>query len=216
MSKSKNQTPPIADNTDNKDSGWMSIFNAGYSGTAMYGKFISVRNFLIVLIIYIIVIFAVNKLLYEKQDIYEENYIKGTVKDSTCKKIIKDVKNSSTINWDCSMNILYNINNINYEKKNHNITSDTYYDPNSNINLRYSKYDKNDITENTWSYDYWGNIIILFSSIILLFSFINLISVFLFPSAAAATGAASLGGTVAQGISSGWNSGFNSGFNHGR
>ena len=195
---------------------WMSIFKAGYKGTAMYGTFLAGKNFIISLLIFIGIIFLVNYVLKTNEDIFGNNFITGKIKESTCKKFIKDPRNSSNINWDCSMNILYNINNINYEKKNHNITSDTYYDPNSNINLRYSKYDKNDITENTWSYDYWGNIIILFSSIILLFSFINLISVFLFPSAAAATGAASLGGTVAQGISSGWNSGFNSGFNHGR
>jgi hypothetical protein len=214
MPKSKNQPPPITDNTDNKDSGWMSFFNAGYSGTAMYGKFIAIKNFIIILIIYIIVIFSVNSFLYNKEDIYGENIIKGKINDSTCKKYTNYSSNSNsngTTNWDCSLNIAYNIDNTNYEKKNHKTNSSTYYSPNSIVDLRYNKYDKNDINLDTWSYDYWGNIIILFSSIIFILAAINLISVFLFPPAAAATGAAALGGTVAHGISSGWNSGFNHG-----
>jgi hypothetical protein len=191
----------------NTDSDWMSFFKAGYKGTAMYGTFLAVKNFIIALLIFIGIIFLVNYILKNNEDIFGNNFIKGKIKESKCNKYINDLRNSSNINWDCSMNIYYKINNIDYEKKNHYINSNKYYAPNEDIDLRYSKYDNNDITENTWSYNFIGNIVILLFFIILFFSIINLITVVLFPEAAAASGAASLGNTVAQGIGSGLNPG---------
>ena len=192
---------------ENTETDWMSIFKAGYKGTAMYGTFIAGKNFIIALLIFIGVIFLVKYIINNNEDIFGDNFIKGKIKESTCKKYIKDPRNSSFVNWDCSMNIEYKINNIDYKKENHYTNSNKYYASNSDIDLRYSKYDNNDITENTWSYNFIFNIFILFFFIILFFSTINLITVFLFPQAAAATGAASLGNTVAQGIGSGFNTG---------
>lgn len=195
----------VIEDTENKDSGWMSIFKAGYKGTAMYGTFLAGKNFIISLLIFIGIIFLINYVLKTNEDIFGNNFITGKIKESTCKKIIKDPRNSSNINWDCSMNIEYKINNIDYKKENHYTNSNKYYSSNSDIDLRYSKYDNNDITENTWSYGFIGNIVIFIFFIIFFFSTINLITVLLFPQAAAATGAASLGNTVAQGIGSGLN-----------
>lgn len=206
--KSKNKIPLT---TENKDSGLMSFLNAGYNGSAIYGKIIAIQNFIGFLILYIIVIFSVNHFFYKKEDIYGENIIKGKINESICRKnttfTTSSDRNTMTTNYDCSMNISYNIDNINYDKKNHKTYSTTYYPPNSIVNLRYNKYDKNDITTDTWSSNFIGNIIIIFFSIILIISLISTINVFLFQPAAAATGAASLGNTISHGISSGWNQG---------
>ena len=102
----------VIEDTENKDSDWMSIFKAGYKGTAMYGTFLAGKNFIISLLIFIGIIFLVNYVLKTNEDIFGNNFITGKIKESTCKKIIKDPRNSSNINWDCSMNIEYKINNI--------------------------------------------------------------------------------------------------------
>jgi len=196
----KSKLKDNTENTENKDSWWYSI-------SASYGKFMAIGSFIFTVILFIIAIIVVNYFFYNKEDLYGEKIIKGKIKDSTCNRYITnsgDNKNSSTVNYDCNMNISYNIDNIEYEKKNFVINSTTYYNKDSMIDLRYNKNNPNDITEKTLSYDSLGNIILLIFFIIMFLSGINLIVVLMFKPAAAASGIASLGGTVASGISRGW------------
>jgi len=180
-------------NTDNNNSG---IINDLYNTSAAVGKFKATVTFVFLLFVFICILFLVNHFLYNKEDIYDNNLIKGTVKDSTCTKNSNNSNNSNNINWDCSTNILYNINNIDYVKKNFHTNSSTYYYPDSKIDLRYNKYDHNNITDNTYSNNFYGNVIIFFSFIILLLSGIQLISVYMFKPLAAASGAGAIAGTV--------------------
>jgi hypothetical protein len=199
-SRSRSKSKFDTDKSDNKESWW-------YGPSADYGKFVSVIGFVITLILFIAVLYGVNFFLYSRVDPYGEKIIKGKIKDVSCNRYTTSSgeKNNITTNYDCNLDISYNINNIDYNKKNHIINSTTYYNKGSIIDLRYNKDDPNDITENTWSYNNIGNIIVIVFFIIMIFSIINLIAVFLFKPAAAAVGIASLGGTVAKGVATGIN-----------
>jgi preprotein translocase subunit SecG len=174
-----------------------------FDGTAGYGKLMAVITFIFVLLLFLVAIYLVNRFLYKKEDVYDKNFTKGTVKDSTCTKYTNSDNN---MKWDCSMNLLYNINNNDYVK-NYHISSSTYYTPDTKIDLRYNKYDNKDITTDTYSNTFKGNIIIFIVSIILLASIIQLYSVFKWKVVAAATGAGSLAGSFASKVSGGVNNG---------
>jgi len=177
-------------------------------GTAGYGQLITTVGFCFILFIFLLTVYLVNKYLYNKEDVYDNNYTQATVKDSKCTQYIKKTENTSDMNWDCSMNLLYTINNKNYVKD-HHINSTTYYSPNTQIDLRYNKYDYNNITTDTYSNDFKGNVIIFIVFIFLILSSVSLYSVYKWKIVAAATGAGSLAGSVASKISGGINSGNN-------
>jgi len=197
-SRSRSKSKFDTDKSDNKESWW-------YSPSADYGKYAAIVSCVFTVILFICVLYAVNYFLYSKVDPYGEKIIKGKIKDVSCNRYttFSGEKNNATTNYDCSLDIEYDINNINYNKKNHIINSSTYYNKGSRIDLRYNKDDPNDITENTWSYNNIGNLIVFVCFIIMIFAIVNLIGVILFKPAAAAAGLASLGGTVAQGVASG-------------
>jgi flagellar basal body-associated protein FliL len=87
--------------------------------------------------------------LFKKEDEYGNNKVKGTIINSLCTEH-KTRKNR--IKWDCSLNIQYNIDNIQYS--NNNFKSDNsrkkYIDGDS-IDLRYNPNDKTKITDNTFT-----------------------------------------------------------------
>jgi hypothetical protein len=95
------------------------------------------------------IIFVIGIFIFRSKDVYGNNQIKGTVKDSLCKE---DYTKKNNNNWDCSLNIKYNIDNVEYVKPNFQIyNSNKYYNPSNSIDLRYNTYDKNDITTDTWT-----------------------------------------------------------------
>jgi hypothetical protein len=83
---------------------------------------------------------------FRSTDVYGDNNIKGTVQNSLCKKMY-----SKKNKWDCSFNILYNIDNTDYLKNNINTNSSIIYIDGNSIDLRYNPNDKNDITTTTWT-----------------------------------------------------------------
>jgi cytochrome b subunit of formate dehydrogenase len=109
--------------------------------------------------------------MYNTNDVYGENKIKGTVKDSLCNSHKNN--NNKSIEYDCSFNILYNIDNTDYKKH-----MDTYntnnYSNGQQIDVRYNTYDKNDITTNTFSNQKIGVIVFFIGFVILIISGIYL------------------------------------------
>ena len=201
MSRSRSKFD--TDKSDNKESWW-------YTPSADYGKFVAIVSVVSTVVIFFIILFAVNYFLYSKVDPYGDKIIKGKIKDVSCNRYttFSGENNNAATKYDCSLDISYIIDNIDYNKKNHIINSTTYYNKGSQIDLRYNKDDPNDITENTWTYNTIGNIIVFVFFIIMIFTIINLIGVLLFKPAAAAAGLASLGGTVAHGVAKGASSGW--------
>jgi hypothetical protein len=83
--------------------------------------------------------------LFISTDVYD-NHTKGTVQNSLCKKMF-----SKKDKWDCSFNILYNIDNTEYLKNNVNTNSRIRYIDGNSIDLRYNPNNKNEITTTTWT-----------------------------------------------------------------
>lgn len=174
-----------------------------YDGTATFGRLYGYFNFFIGFIFFI-VIMIIGYWFYNSEDVYEKNYVKGTIlKDSSCNMVQE--KNNKT--YDCSLNIQYNIDNTEYLKKNFLIyDSGKKYYPSDIIDLRYSNKDKYDITNRLWTNKSIGSIIMIIALIILICISINLYLVRNSKEYAAATGTAFLAGTVTSSISSAWNS----------
>ena len=80
-----------------------------YNTTAALGKFKATVTFIFILFAFICILFLVNHYLYNKEDIYDNNLIKRTVKDSTCTKNSNNSNNSNNINWDATSNIKLDI-----------------------------------------------------------------------------------------------------------
>jgi hypothetical protein len=108
--------------------------------------------------------------LYNKEDVYANNFTKGRVISSTC---IRNWDN----NYDCSLDFSYIIDNNEYTQK-INTNSSDYYIPGDLIDLRYSKYDKKKITVDTSSNKFKIGIILFFGFILLIISLKFLYSVF--------------------------------------
>jgi len=96
-----------------------------------------------------IICFGFSIYLFKKEDEYGNNKIKGTVINSLCTQY-KTKKNRN--NWDCSLNIQYNIDNNQYLKNNYDLENSTKkYNNGDSIDLRYKTDDKNVITHQTYS-----------------------------------------------------------------
>lgn len=108
--------------------------------------------------------------MYNTYDVYGENKIKGTVNDSKCNSY---KNNNKSIEYDCSFNILYNIDNSNY-KKHMDTYSTNNYSNGQQIDIRYNTYDKNDITTNTFSNQKIGVVAFFIGFFILIISGIYL------------------------------------------
>lgn len=191
-------------NSDNTNS----LTSMGIDGLAGYAKFKAVISVFITFFIFCITS-RLGYYIYKKEDIYENNLTKGRVQDSTCTKY-----SSNNNNWDCSMNLLYNINNNDYVKNNYHINSSTYYAPNTQIDLRYNKYDNRDITTDTFTNHFKGGLVIFIGFFIFMMSLIYLYTVFTWKIVAVASGAGDLAGSIASSISRGINPGYNSGYNN--
>jgi hypothetical protein len=174
-------------------------------GVAAYAKFNALIGVFITFIIFCCTSYIGYYYFYNKEDIYDNNFTKGTVKDSTCTKYRNNTKNSNDISWDCSMNLLYNINNNEYVQ-NYHTNSSTYYSPGSNIDLRYNKYNNNDITTDTYSNHFKGSVIMFIGFFLLLLSLIYTYSVFTWKIVAVTSGASTLAGNFASSINKGLNS----------
>ena len=107
--------------------------------------------------------------LYNKEDVYANNFTKGKVINSICRRKFN--------NWECNLNLSYIIDNNEYTQQ-INTKSFKYYYPRELIDLRYSKYDNKNITLDTLTINLKLAIVIFFGFISLIMSFIFIYSVF--------------------------------------
>jgi hypothetical protein len=100
-----------------------------------------------------IILICVSIYLFRKEDVFGNNNIKGTVKNSLC---TKHYSRKGRTDWDCSFNILYNIDNKEYLKSSNDLNeldnSTLKYTDGDSINLRYNPNNKNNITTIPWTY----------------------------------------------------------------
>jgi hypothetical protein len=129
----------------------------GYGGSDS-----SLTNFFITSTIFCILSYISYYIIYIKEDVYDNNFTKGIVKNSRC---IRDIDNK----YNCSMTLSYNINNNEYDTY-HLTNSYTYYSPGSLIDLRYNKYDYKNITTDTYSNSFKGGIVMFFGFFMLIIS----------------------------------------------
>ena len=179
----------------------MGFAETAYNGIASLGRAKAYIGFFIAFLIFCLTSYF-GYYLYNSEDIYGKNFIKGKVKDSLCKKI------QNYKNYDCSLNIQYNIDTKEYESNNYLLPNSTkYYSQGNEIDLRYNTKDKNDITNDTWPNSSKGIGIMIFGLIILIFASIQLYIMITFEIAAVASGTADITSTIVSSISSGF--GFN-------
>ena len=100
-----------------------------------------------------IICLCISIYLFRTEDAYGNNKIKGTVKNSLCNK---HYTRKNRIYWDCSFNIMYNIDNNEYLKSSNDLdnldNSKKKYTDGDLIDLRYNPNNKNDITTIPWTY----------------------------------------------------------------
>jgi len=182
---------------DKSDS--VSMDNSSDIGTMLYDGAAEIsrwRALIGVIITFIIFCFTSGMAyyIYNNEDVYENNFIKGKVKDSTC---IRDIHNNT---WDCNMKFLYNINNNEYTQ-NHRTNNSTYYSPGALIDLRYNKHDPNDITTDTLSKGFKAGMLMFFGLFVLMLALLHYYSVTTWKILAVADTAGSIASSITSSIS---------------
>ena len=161
------------------------ILNTATSVAAKYAQFEAGIFLFIAIIIFCATTYFSYK-IYKTTDIYGNNKVTGIVKDSQCTSYYATRK-SKVKSYDCSFNILYNIDNKDYIKK-MNTNENTNYTNNKVINLRYNPNDKNDITTFTVNNSNLSKIIFTIGIFILIAAIIWFIVLMKNPNFAAGVG----------------------------
>lgn len=178
-----------ADNTN-------SIASMAYDAAAAYARLRASIGLFITFIIFCITL-SIGYGLYKKEELYENNLTKGIVQNSICGREIQN-------RYDCSINLLYNIDNNEYAQ-NYRTSSTKNYSPGELIDLRYNKNNKNDITTDTSNSRWSGIMIMIFGLFLLIIISLYTYSVFTWKIVAVADTASNLAGNFASSI------GFNNG-----
>jgi Protein of unknown function (DUF3592) len=182
---------------ENSETSFTSI---AIDGAATYAKFRAVWGIIITFFIFCLTTYF-GYSIYSTEDIYGSNVINGKVKDSTCTRNYKYDENTYNNNYrydkntqdayDCSFNVLYNIDNNEYLKNQHTNNS-MYYNPGSSVSLRYNKNDKTDVTMDTFTNSFKGKLIMFIGLFLLIGSLIYLYVIFNYKSIAVADTAINL------------------------